>query len=409
MPPQTADTPRTSASRAGARSETEQVLRAETIDRITRFDGDGLPVVSLYLSIPPGMDSQAGARTKADSLLHEVRPLANDRSLDHDSRMSLRQDIERIEGVVRDLPIRPGTLAMFCCSRAGLLELVRLPRPVRDRIMVDATAWTRPMLAVLDEYERCCAVVIDRGNAEAWELYLDAMRHIGRLGDSRWGEAAREVSPRRMGAKAEELERRHFRSVAGHLDDLQRTDRYDVLVMGGHEDELGRFEPFLSHPLRERLGGTFPIDHDELRPATVRERAQAILDDRDLQRQRQAVAVVLERAAAGRPAAVGLEPCLWAGSVAAVETLLVQEGATSPGVVCEESGWLALSGETCPICGRRTRQAADVIDELAEAVLAEGGSVRQVRAETELSRLTAVASLRFPLPPAPEATQMPQA
>ena len=36
-------------------------------------------------------------------------------------------------------------------------------------------------------------------------------------------------------------------------------------------------------------------------------------------------------------------------------------------MVCDESGWLALSGDTCPLCGEPTRPTADVVEEPIEA------------------------------------------
>jgi peptide chain release factor subunit 1 len=86
-----------------------------------------------------------------------------------------------------------------------------------------------------------------------------------------------------------------------------------------------------------------------------------------------------------------------------VQTLLVLEGATVPGVVCRQSGWLALSGEICPLCGNPTSHTPDVIDELAEAVVDEGGSVSHIEEDDRLSEHTVAAALRFPLPPMPSA------
>ena len=40
-----------------------------------------------------------------------------------------------------------------------------------------------------------------------------------------------------------------------------------------------------------------------------------------------------------------------------MQLLLVEDGLEAPGVVCDESGWLAMSGEVCPLCGRATRRA----------------------------------------------------
>ena len=38
--------------------------------------------------------------------------------------------------------------------------------------------------------------------------------------------------------RVDEQAKRHFRRVAGVIDQLLRTDGYDVLVAGGHEHEL---------------------------------------------------------------------------------------------------------------------------------------------------------------------------
>jgi peptide chain release factor subunit 1 len=380
----------------------ERMLSSHMLDRIMRFHGGELSVVSVYVALPPGPEARRELRSKADSLLHQIRHLGDDRSLDHDARVSLRDDIERIEEMVSHEILSPGTLAIFSCSRAGLFEVVRLPRAVRDRIMVDETPWIRPMLAVLDEYPRCCIAVVDRESAQFRELYLGELRDAGRL-DGRtlrkpayggWhGFAERHVSN-----KVEELAKRHFREVAAALDHLFRRDRYDLLAIGGHEHELPRFMEFLPRRLRERVAGTFSIDLGTATNATIREQAEDVLERHELDEQRRSVAEVLGLAAAGGWAAVGLEECLWAGSAAAVETLLVQEGAIAAGVVCDQSGWLATAGATCPLCGLPTRQTPDVINELVEVVIDEGGSIRHIRAETDLREHLVAASLRFEVP-----------
>jgi peptide chain release factor subunit 1 len=53
------------------------------------------------------------------------------------------------------------------------------------------------------------------------------------------------------------------------------------------------------------------------------------------------------------------------------------------------------------VCGARTREAPDVIDDLVEAVIDAGGAIEHVEAETALREHTIAAALRFPLPPLP--------
>ena len=110
-------------------------------------------------------------------------------------------------------------------------------RQIRERAVVDATPWLRPMLAVLDEYHRACVVVVDRESARFWELYLNELRELDRLRDevlrkpdyAGWGGFAEHG----VHHEAEELEKRHYRRVVGVLDRLFRTERPELLVIGG--------------------------------------------------------------------------------------------------------------------------------------------------------------------------------
>jgi peptide chain release factor subunit 1 len=392
-----------SRSLESAIADADRLLGAETIDQIAQFDGGGLPIVSIYLTVAPGPDAHSLAKAKGDSLLHEIRGLGEDRSLGHDARLSVRRDIEQVAGAIAIAATTPGTLAFFSCSGAGLFEVVRLARAVRDRIIVDATPWIRPMLAVLGDCQRCCAVVVDRGSARAWELYLGQVRDTG-LGEQLRAPHSHGSNERRDSNRAEELEKRHFRQVAEVLEGLQRANRYDLLAVGGRDSELPRFLGLLSDSLRDRVAGTFSVDDDTIAPAAVRAQGEAIVARYELDWQRRSVSEVLATEAAGGQAASGLQACLWAGSIAAIADLYVQNGATEPGVVCE-SHWFALRGETCPICGRRTRKTPDVLDELVEAAIDTGAAIHHVRAETELSDKLLASSLRFVLPPMPEAAQ----
>jgi peptide chain release factor subunit 1 len=196
-----------------------------------------------------------------------------------------------------------------------------------------------------------------------------------------------------------EQAKRHFRRVAGVVGELLRTDGYDVLVVGGHEHELPEFLQFLPHELRGRVAGTFSADPAATPLAEIRGNAKGIV--RQFQREQDArlVGQVLELAAAGGLAALGPRDCLWAGSVSAVDTLLMRDGTTVPGVVCDESGWLAPSGDRCPVCGGPARHTPDVLDDLAAAVIEAGGSARQIAADLMPEEHSAVAKLRFPPPP----------
>jgi len=378
------------------------MLTAETIDRIVRFDGQGMPVVSLQVGVDRDPTLREGLPTRVNSLLDtHVRPLTTDEGLDHAQRLSLRTDIERIWAAVTAEHWRPGGMAIYACSARDLYEEVPLPQTqLRDQAVVDVAPYVRPMLAVLDEYRRTCVAVIDRAKAQFWEIYQDEMREVTKVRDRvlRKSNFAAGRSEYRMRNKADELTKRHYRAVVQQLEELFRTEGFDLLVLGGHQHEIPMFTDFLPAGLRERVAGTFGIDPDKSVVAEVRAEADAVLARYAAADEQRLVSDLLEKLASGGLAAAGLGDCLWAGSVAAIGTLLIRAGASEPGVVCDQSGWLALTGQVCPLCGNPTRRIPDVIEELAEAVIAEGGSVRHIRSDDRLDGPEVAAYLRFPLP-----------
>jgi peptide subunit release factor 1 (eRF1) len=390
------------------------MIAGDTIDRVTRFHGGDLPVVSVYLGLDADRRDLRSLATRVSSLLHEIRPMAKDSTLEREARLSVRGDVERIEAEMAEDRPNPGAIAIFSCSGRQFYEEVELPRRVRDRIAVDATPWVRPLLAVLDEFHRACVLVLDSQTAHLWELYQGEITEHGEIHQTQqlvdepplrkpdyggWGGLEERGVHNRTG----ELAKKHFRRVAAALDDLHRRGRFDLLVIGGHDHELPVFQDFLPHSLRGSVVGTFSIDSNTATLADIRANASAIVDRHERAEEQRWVAELLEKEAAGGNAAVGLERCLWAGTVAAVQRLLVHDEATASGVVCDESGWLGEDGDTCPLCGGPTRTTEDVIDELAQVVIDTGGTVEHVLAETPLQEPLVAADLRFALPPLPGA------
>ncbi|WP_214370847.1 hypothetical protein [Pseudonocardia sp. H11422] len=378
------------------------MLTVDTLQRITRFTGDGLPVLSVYVRVDPA--NRSDYHSQVGSLLHQMRAAADDPDLSHEAAVSLRDDIAAIKAAAEQPQPDALAVAYFCCSGRGLFEQVELPRPVRERIVVDETPWVLPMTLVLEEYHRLRIAIVDRGTAHFWELFQNELEDRGRLRDKTlrkpdYAYGDREYETRN---KVETLARKHYRKVVDHLAEEVRGGAFDLLAVGGHHEELPEFVDFFPRELRERLAGTFQVDPHTANAnrGTIKEHGQAILDKWERAEEERLVAETYERRAMRWPAAIGLPECLWGATTAAIDLLLVQEGAEAPGVICDDSGWLAQVGDTCPICGKQTRKTPDIVDELVQAVMDESASVEHVLVErTQLESDLVAAKLRFPLPP----------
>ncbi|WP_093118013.1 hypothetical protein [Thermoleophilum album] len=383
------------------------MVEPSAVERLLAFQGAGVPAISLYAEVPADPRERQRVESRVNSLLSEARRLAKDGDrLSHEARMSLREDIERIEeSVAHELP-EPPAVAFFACSHAGLFERLRLPGRVRDRAVVDESLWLRPLLAQLDAFHRYCVVVLDRARAEIWELFGDQLvpsrkltgDHLRKRDFAGWYG----LEEHRVRNRAEVLAQRHFRALVDELEEVVRLRDIELLIVGGNEEAVPQFLRFLPRKLRERVAATFGADLDTLDARQLHEIATRAAREYEEREERGLVRRVLEEAAAGGQAVTGLDPCLWAGSIGAVGLLLIDDYATAPGVRCDGCGWLGRERRECPVCGSQVREVPDVIDDLAEAVVAQHGTVEHIEVETPLREHVVAAELRFPLPPQPD-------
>jgi hypothetical protein len=403
------------------------VAAAQALNRLIHVRPDGRPVVSLYAVVPVDPKDQQGLRSRVNGLLDQLDPLTEDENLEREARLSIREDIVGLRRAALEEHWRPHGMAVFASSARDLFEEVQLPRQPRDRVLVDATPWVRPIAAVLDKVYRACVVTLDRGQAVLWDYQIDRLEPIEEIQDpvlrdadhtgGRWG--GREDTTHH---KVQELAERHFRRVSDRLDHLffpeldhevqyqvtvegtseavPADQRYDVLVVAAHGDRVSGFLDELPDRLREKLAGTFTdpsVDDRGVLKAEVTE----LLDRWERDRERQQVEHVLELEAMGGLGVTGLHRCLWAASSKAIGTLLLREADEAAGVVCDVCGWLGERGETCPISGDLLRHVPDVVDQLLQSVLRDSGEVLTLEEGVALEGRTPAARLRFPLPPEP--------
>jgi peptide chain release factor subunit 1 len=396
----------------------------QSLNDLIHLRADGLPIVSLYAVVPVDPKDHNGLRSRVNSLLDQLAPLTDDQSLEREARLSIREDIVRLREAVLAEHWKPHGIGLFASSARGLFEEVELPNEPHDRVLVDVAPWVRPIAAVLDKAYRACVVTLDRGRAVLWEYRLDQLEQIDELKDPVLRDA--DYTGGRYGGRenvthhrVQELAKQHFRKVADRLEHLffpeldhetqyqtvvegkpPPTDHYDVLVVGEHGDQVTGFVDELSDRLRQRLVGTFTDPSMDDRGA-LKGQADEVLDRWERDREKQQVDHVLEIEAMGGFGASGLHKCLWAASSKAIETLLVRETDEASGVVCDACGWLGESGDTCPVSGDPLRHAPDIVDQLVQSVLRDGGEVHTLEEGSAPEARTPAAHLRFPLPPEP--------
>ena len=128
-------------------------------------------VLSVFLNLDPAQFGTPAARSSAitsviTAAAHKVEEADG---LSHEERMDLRDDVERVRDVLHASDVAAnGTraVAVYACGPEDLLEIVRLRRPVENKVVLGRTAFVEPLVL--------------HGTDESW-LVLLSNRRAARL------------------------------------------------------------------------------------------------------------------------------------------------------------------------------------------------------------------------------------
>lgn len=348
---------------------------------------DTYPVLSVYLHKGPALGAQ----------LTDVLKAIKEQDFDHAQEMSLRADIQRIS----DLPLHRETapaIAIFACDGEGWFHMERLHRSTQDFASVGKRAYLRP-LRTLPRSTRTLAAVVETQTATLWTVEAGA---IAKAQDIEVDETVKKnyggwqgYSERKARGHADELTRRHYRDTAEALMAMHKEDPFDYLAIGGHRTDTHEFVTSLHPYLGHLVIGEFVVDPHTLTPTDVLEAVSEAEAATERARRVAMVESIESARSAAKKGALGLSEVIDAVNVSAVQSLVVAAGPSMFGFVCDECGWMSVIGGECQACGNEPTRVADIIDDVIEAVIRDGGDVEGILPDTVLDEHVVGALLRF--------------
>lgn len=365
------------------------VITADVVRSLAAFEAAGAPVTTCYLDVD-------GRR--------RVRPADVERGLEHLVREvtergvdgSVADDLRRITDFVGRQLDRGSArgLAMFSCSARDWWEVVLLPLPVEDRIVVGTAPAVGPLESIVEELRPIAVLLADRQRARLLQFatgelveHTELLDELPRQYDERGHAERGDVRPH-----TEALAAQHLRHAAEVAFEALR-DRGDArLAIGGPAESLTELESALHPYLRERLVGrlSLPVTAS---PAEVREQVLALEARIEREREAELVARLRDAVGSGRRGVAGLADTLRALNERRVDRLLVSDGYAEGGWRCRECGTLAAVGRTCPVCSAEMLHVDDVVAEAVHDALAQSCRVEVCVGNADLDVLGRIGGL----------------
>ena len=351
------------------------------------------PVTSCYLDVDGRRHPRhTDLERRTASFLRSSRSKLNGRGDDP----SVQADLRRIEDWVRAGFDRSRTrgLAFFACSAADVFEVVELPVPVHDRVIVNAVPAVGQLEAILHDHEPIGVLLADRQRARMLVFELGELTDRSELFDElpRDYDEPGERDRGTVDGHVDALASAHLRHAAAVAWQVFSDRPFAHLAVGAPDAIAGELEGLLHPYLRKRLCGRVAVPVG----APLTDVREAVLDvEHEVDRRREATLVqsLRDAVASGGRGVAGLAATLEALNARRVERLLVSEGYEEEGWRCRSSGTLAAVGPTSPITGERMERVDDVVEDAIELALVSGSRVDICPGNADLDVLGRIGAL----------------
>jgi len=357
-------------------------LQPDALKPLTELELPQRAVLSAYLDISPEQVATGKVRLKLRDMTRSWLEQIEDKQ----ERRAFEAELARVENYLTYELNRPGrALVIFSSTPANLWRAYHVPVRIRTRLVWDERPYLRPLLTVMDEYERYGVVLVSREEARFFLFYMGEIAEYSfsvydyvpnRHKAGGWSQA-------RYQRHVDDHALHHFRTVAEVVARLYERDSWGRIVLMGTEENVARVKEYLPKALQDRVAGELPaniVDNINV----IRDRVLALQQEIEHQVERERVEAVITAAEKGQNGVLGYADVLTAVQEQRVDILVVPEALEHPGWECHRCGAviadiLAKPPDACPYCNGPLKTVEDVVDLAMQKVLDAGGTVEILR------------------------------
>src|SRR3954469_11375211 len=268
-------------------------LRPERLRELAVLRPQGARVLSVFLNLDPAEFAEPPARaSEIRSVIDELRRNARAQadSLAHGEKLALRADVERIDEFLTSFsPKGAHGVVVYACGPADLFEVIRLPRPIDTRAVIDDSPLIEPLaeligagswFVVLVNRQTGRMFLGDRERLDEIDVVVDDVH--GQHSQGGWSQA-------RYQRSVDEDVQDHLRNVAEAAFVHFKRAPFDNLLLGGPHETVTEFEPKLHAYLQERVVGQGDVDVENTNADEVHAAAAAKIREHERLREREAL------------------------------------------------------------------------------------------------------------------------
>jgi peptide chain release factor subunit 1 len=352
-------------------------------------------VLSVFLNLDPTQFATANARSSAITsvLTDAAHKVEETEGLSHDELVALRDDVERVREVLEGTDIaQNGTraVAVYACGPENVLEVVRLRRPVDNRVVVNDSPWLEPLVAQGTD-EMWMVLLTNRRAARLFFGPNEGLEETDRFVDDVHSQHDQGGwSQMRYQRSVDKEVSDHLQNAADLAFALYKKRGVDRVLVGAPEELITEFKSKLHPYLLERVVGKISVDIENASLDEVCAAAETEIVAHTMRCEREALDRLQAGVGSGGRGAAGIAEVLDALNQARVETLLIAENFQMPGRVDFQAGMLLPEGRD------EGEPVDNIVEPAIEKAIEQSANAMVVRHHTDLDELGGIgAVLRF--------------
>ncbi|MEW6215736.1 MAG: Vms1/Ankzf1 family peptidyl-tRNA hydrolase, partial [Nitrospirota bacterium] len=292
-------------------------------------------------------------------------------------------------------------LTLFSSSENSFWKEYHLGIPLRNELIINKNPYTKPLMDILDTYQRYAVLLVDKESARIFVV------HLGEIVE--YGEVYTPDIPGKhkkggwFALSQNHYERHidyhiglHLKDVIEKLDSFISGEYIGRLIIGGSDEAVSMVKGMLHKMVLDKVIGTVKIEmfakNDE-----VLSKVEPIVSYYEKKKEKETVEALITKSMKNENAVLGLDNVINALQEQRVMKLVVLKDYKASGYSCRSCGFLtAQKVDSCPYCKGEV-EAIDYIVELAgEKAIQQGALVEVVSDEKRLQDAGSIgAFLRF--------------
>lgn len=349
-------------------------------------------VVSAYLLVDGGRVTKKEYLSELNSMIAKTKENIEAASgFDKSKQKRIFNTLEKIKSFVGDSFKNENekTLLIYAGTKSELWEVYKLPIILKSKIIVDPKPHTQSLRSLLHNYKKYGVLLIDRGKAQIYQVYLGEIKeylaaYISEVPPKvnfRFESGLRE---KKILGKIGEKLHQFYRMLNDSIFDFFKEGKFDYLILAGRKDIINEFQNYLHSYLSAMLIGTFeeePAAHQH----TILEKANKVIKDFENNNINQLINKLIDELEPRGFGVAGLKKTIDALMADNIKTLVYMEDYIARGYSCPACGHITLKLlEKCPYCENPLVNFNDIVDEIVESALNQGSEVLPVSENDKL-------------------------